>query len=190
MTVLFPFAGERGGYFHAGAGFQILIWVMSASGFSIIISDAKRRFVWDDPKSFDIFGAGLIVVLAAVSSYTAVDKLGISKTDKQDWNQPHNKYEMIGSELSKIGLGKKELVMINNPPGLYYAAGHWSVVIPDGDIEDVIKAADEFGAGYLILENNHPENLNEFYENPSSVGRLIYLTTLDGTHFFEISPEE
>jgi len=189
MSVLFPFSGQRGGYFHAGAGFQILFWVMSASGFSIILSGTKRKFEWDDPKAFNIFGAGVIIILAAVCLYTAINRLGLSENNQPSWNQAYARHEMIDVELSKIGLGKEDLVMINNPPGLYYATDRWSVVIPDGDIDQLLKVSDEFGVRYLVLEKNHPENLNELYEQPSSTGRLNYLSTSDGAHFFEIKPE-
>ncbi len=192
MSILFPYAGKRGGYFHSGAGWQIFIWVLSACGFSDIIKRGKQALNWKDPKAFDVFGAGLIVILAAVSAYTAFDKLGVAGGQTTRWDQDYENFLLIGSELEKIGLEKTDLVLINNPPGLYFAANQWSIVIPDGGIDDLLQAAEDYNAQYLILEKNHPDGLDDLYSLPANNEdeRLKFLFSSNGNHFFKIFPGE
>jgi len=59
------------------------------------------------------------------------------------------------------------------------------IVIPNGDLDTLLAAAQEYHAKYLILEKNHPQLLDELYTSPRSQGKLRYLQSGDGTHFFQ-----
>jgi len=92
----------------------------------------------------------------------------------------------VGRVIEEIGAEPGDLVMINNPPGLYAAIGRESIVIPDGSINEVVEAANEFNVRYFVLEANHPEGLSELYKDPISQGKLEYLYTESGSHYFSI----
>ena len=88
--------------------------------------------------------------------------------------------------IEEIGAEPGDKVMINNHPGLYAATGRESIVIPDGSINEVVEEANEFNVRYIVLEVNHPEGLSELYKYPTSRGKLEYIYTESGNHYFSI----
>ena len=48
--------------------------------------------------------------------------------------------------------------MVNNPPGFTYQTDLQSIVIPYGSAADLLRAADQFEATWLILDANRPEH--------------------------------
>jgi hypothetical protein len=48
MTIVFPFAGARGSFFHAGAAFQPYWWVMAPIGLNMVIKAARKRGMFAD----------------------------------------------------------------------------------------------------------------------------------------------
>ena len=88
--------------------------------------------------------------------------------------------------IEEIGAEPGDKVMINNHPGLYAATGRESIVIPGGSINEVVEAANEFNVRYIVIEVNHPEGLFELYKYPTSRGKLEYIYTESGNHYFSI----
>jgi hypothetical protein len=46
MTIAFPFAGARGGFFHSGASFQILLWALAPIGLDRVYLWGSRNRSW------------------------------------------------------------------------------------------------------------------------------------------------
>ena len=78
------------------------------------------------------------------------------------------------------------IVMVNNPPSFTYQTGLPSIVVPYGDEIDLLRAADQFGATWLVLDANRPEPLAGLYAAPNSERRLIPATTFGSIYVLEI----
>ncbi|RLD08086.1 MAG: hypothetical protein DRI65_03210 [Chloroflexota bacterium] len=190
MTIIFPFAGPRGGFLHSGAALQPLMWGLAGCGFERLMNLGVQRRNWTKGKATILFSLSLIIVLASATAFVYSESVIGGDFRAPIWNQSYKNGLEIDKILEEIGAGPDDMVMINNPPGLYASTGRQSIVIPDGDIKTVLEAADEFNSRYLILEVNHPVGLNEFYQDPISVGSLEFLFTKAGTHYFRINLDQ
>jgi len=187
MTVVFPFAGMRGGLFHSGAALQPVIWVLAARGFFSFINWGERHRNWNCDKAQLVFGGSLIVLLAGLSIFTLFDRVIGTDVNLPVWNQSFIANQAIGEEINKLDGDSDKLVMLNNPPGFYVATGRSAVVIPNGDLAELIEAAKKYGVSFLALDRNHPEELAVIYEAPALNENLIYLGSSGGIKFFKFS---
>ncbi|MCX6035628.1 MAG: hypothetical protein NTV38_11735 [Chloroflexi bacterium] len=74
MTVVFPFAGARGGYFHSGASMQTVWWALAPVGLDRFIAWGSRKRSWNTAQAGTIFRSGMVVLAALL---TAVIVYGI-----------------------------------------------------------------------------------------------------------------
>lgn len=189
MTVIFPFAGQRGGFLHSGAALQPLLWALAGCGFDKLIDIGVEKRGWETGKATLLFGVSLFFVLACATGFVYSDRVIGGDLQYPQWNRSFQTSLEISHAVEEIGAEQSDLLMINNPPGLYAATGRQSIVIPNGDIKTVLEAANEFNLKYLVLEVNHPAELNELYQNPTSVGALEYILTRAEIHYFRINPD-
>ncbi len=70
MTLVFPFQGARGGFFHAGAALQPLLWSAAALGFDRVIQWGAYRRGWDLTQSARVFAAGIIVMVLLLAQWS------------------------------------------------------------------------------------------------------------------------
>lgn len=190
MTLVFPFAGARGGFFHSGAALQPLIWALSAAGMEPFIQWGVRKRRWRERTSWLVFPAELIA-LAIFFTAVVYHSLVIGPDAAQPaWGQTESVYRLADASLSEEGMGPVDLVMVNNPPGYFVATGRSSVVIPDGDETTLLSVASRYRPAYLILEQNHPAGLDDLYQHPRDLSGLKYLRSDGNVHFFRfIYPE-
>ncbi len=186
MTVLFPFQGARGGFFHAGAALQPLIWVLSAVGFSSFIDWGVERRSWIQSQAWRTLGIGLVLLSFGTSVFVVKDRVVGEDIQAPRWNESFRQYQTIGDTLVQLGAEKKDVVMINNPPGFYVATRFKSIVVPDGDLQTLLQAANKYQAEYLVLDRNVPQGLRNVYQNPENNPGLTYLQTENGVHYFKI----
>lgn len=186
MTVVFPFAGQRGGFLHSGAALQPLLWAMAGCGFEKLIDFGIKKRNWETGKATLLFGTTLFTILACATGFVYTERVIGGDLHNPQWNRSNRTALEVGRIIEEIGAGHDDIVMINNPPGLYAATGRKSIVIPDGSINEVVEAAIEFNVRYIVLEANHPEGLSGLYQNPSSQGELEYISTVSGSHYFSI----
>jgi len=186
MTILFPLQGARGGFFHAGAALQPLIWSVAAVGLSSLVEWGVKQRNWIYRQAWSILGIGLVIISILTTSYIFKIRVIGEDLTSPAWNQPMKEYKMIGNTLAKLGAEKNDLVMINNPPGYYIATHSPSIVVPEGGKKALFEAAERYGAKYLILDRNTPESLSEVYQRPEGHPGLIYLKTKEDIHYFKI----
>lgn len=189
MTVVFPFAGMRGGLFHSGAALQPLIWVLAAKGFYVFIGWGKRYRNWNCDKAQILFGGSLILILAGLSIFTLFDRVIGADISRPVWNQSYIVHQTIGEEIKRLDTNSNKLVMLNNPPGFYVASGRSAVVIPNGDVLELLAAAKRYGVSFLVLDSNHPKELSSLFENPELNENLIYLGSNNGIKIFQFHKE-
>jgi hypothetical protein len=186
MTLLFPLQGARGGFFHAGAALQPLIWSVAAAGLSRLVEWGVEQRNWIYQQAWRMLGIGLVVIFFLTTSYIVKNRVIGEDVSSPVWNQPINEYKMIGNTLARLGVKKNDLVMINNPPGYYVATRSPSIVIPEGGKKALLEAAERYRAKYLILDRNTPESLSDVYRKPEGHQGLVYLKTKEDIHYFKI----
>ncbi len=189
MTVIFPFAGGRGGFFHSGAALQPLVWAAAPLGLEAFIGWGVRRRGWQSRPATLVFGSGLILLVVLITGMIAPRRI-IGDSDKNNgWNASTTQYQQIEAALVELDAAPQDGVVVNDPPGFYVATGRWAVANPNGGADSQAAVAARYGARYLLLENNHPQFLEDLYTNPRDLTGLRFLRTVNGAHLFEfVSP--
>lgn len=186
MTLVFPFAGARGGYFHSGSAIQPLIWALFPIGFQSFIDFGVKKRNWNAKVAGKVFAMGFMliaIVLSGVLFFARVSGFNGTNT----WDYSHQQYMRIANILNELDIDYSETIMVNNPPGFYLASGRTSIVIPDGDVSTLIKAARKYNANYLVLEPNHPAGLNDVFLFPNNYPDLVYLQRIDSAIIFRLT---
>ena len=189
MTIIFPFAGTRGGFFHASAAVQPLFWAVTAVGLEHFISWGEKRRGWNKQQALPIFSVGIIVLALTVSFYIFHDRVIGKDWQLPVWNSSNQKYQKIEGELKRLGLSDEEVILINNPPGYWIANERSALSVPDGGVETLIELVNDFNVHYLVLEKDHPVGLNHLYSSPSKYANLERLSTVDDSHILLIFHE-
>jgi hypothetical protein len=185
MTLVFPFAGSRGGLFHSGAALQPILWALAVVGLMDFITWGVNQRGWIKKQAELVLGLGLTLFLAGMTLFIVQDRVIGRDISQPKWNQSYGEHLEIGKELNQLGIGVESLIMINNPPGLYIATDRPSVVIPNGGVDTLIRSAEELGAEMLILEANHPDALDYLYSEPQKENKLEYIQTVSYVHYFK-----
>ena len=196
MTVVFPFAGARGGFFHSGAALQPVWWALAPLGLERAIEWGRRKRGWEASQAGSIFRpamVGLAVLLTAGIFWgRLIGETGgqaLRSYPGQAWNQEDIVYSQINTYLVKQGAAAEDVVMVANPPGFYLASGNPAIAVPDGDVNTLLTAARRYNAHYLVLEAaSVPANILPVYNNPQGQADLIYLGEVGNARIFIIRP--
>jgi hypothetical protein len=197
MTVAFPFAGARGGFFHSGAALQTIWWVMASVGLERLVQWGGRRRGWKVTQARSVFQIGLVslaVVLTAVVVWTRVISGNTSFTNNprggQGWGLENSAYSHINEYLISQGEAAGDVVMVANPPGFFLASGNPAIAVPDGDVNTVLAAARRYHALYLVLEEDSvPAGLLPVFDNPKDQMTLTYLGEIEHARIFRIQDQ-
>jgi hypothetical protein len=188
MTVVFPYAGINGSFFHSGAAIQPLFWAAAPIGIEVVIGWLAAKRGWRKGGQVLRFVEGLLIATCLVLSLlmyfqrvAGVDDKGLA------WNHSDVRYRLVESKLVDFGAKPGEVVMVNNPPGYYAAVQRPGVVIPFGDEAMLREAAAQFGARYLILEENDAGHLAQLFSTPGDIPGLKYLGEVEGTKLYAIA---
>ncbi len=185
MSIIFPFPGVRGGFFHAGAVLQPLLWAFAVIGLDQFITWAAAIRSWQKEQAFRVLGTGVVLILTALSAFVFQQRVLFD--DGAAWNKYADDYEVIAGDLNEIGVSKDAVVMVNNPPGFSNQSGMSSLVIPNGGEALIAQVAERYGASVLILEANHPAALDQLYEDPHNSQVFEFLIDVNGTYIFSLS---
>ena len=134
---------------------------------------------------------GLAVLLTAVIVWSRVIGGNAGLADPanpgQAWNQEGFAYSQIDNYLVLKGAATGDTIMVADPPGFYLASGNPSIAVPDGDINTLLAAAQQYHALYLILEDGSiPAGLIPVYDNPNGQMDLTYLGEVEHARIFRI----
>ncbi len=192
MTITFPFAGARGGFFHSGAALQPVWWALAPVGLERVIEWAKQKRGWDVARAGKAFRSvliGLVVILTAAIVWGRVmgGKSGqaLQLSSGQAWGQENSAYSQMHKYLVSQGMAAADVVMVANPPGFYLASGNLAIAVPEGDVNTLLTVARRYNVLYLILEEGSvPAGLLPVYENPEGQTDLIYLGKVENARIF------
>lgn len=186
MTIVFPFAGLRGGFIHSSAATQIVFWAVVPSGLDIIIKFISKKRQWKQGHAYRLFSISLIIFM--ILSTIAIHYLRIKGTAPGEhlWTKHEQQYARVYAKLREIGFTEHDVVMVKNPPGWFYVTGQPAIVIPDGDEAIILEAADKFSATFILIEMDHVEGLNNLFEEKTSTVGFEYLSEVDGIQIYRI----
>jgi hypothetical protein len=188
MTLAFPFAGARGGFFHSGAAVQMVWWMLAPVGLEQIIMWSSRKRGWNALQAGTVFRpamVGLALLLTLVVVYSRV----IGGGGGTVWGQEDVAYRQVASKLVFKGMSGNSVVMVANPPGFYLASGNQAVAVPNGNLATLMDVAKRYRAEYLVLEAvSTPAGLKPVYDHPSDQAGLRFLGDVGGLHTYAIQP--
>jgi hypothetical protein len=188
MTISFPFAGARGGFFHSGAALQTVWWVLAPVGLDRIITWGSRIRGWNAVQAGQVFRPALVamaILLTLIVVYSRV----LGGGGGTAWGQEDVLYKQAVGALISGGMEADAVVMVANPPGFYLASGNPAIAVPDGDLNTLMSVAKRYGATFLVLEaGSTPAGLSPVHDNPTGQPGLKYLTDVGGLHTYAILP--
>jgi hypothetical protein len=186
MTLVFTFAGDRGGLFHSTSALLPFCYAAAPIGLDAIIDwIAYRRRTWNAARAKSIFSVALVTYALVLSFFIYRGRvLGPDAADPI-WNQSDRVYETIGQWLRDRG-EVDPIVMVNNPPGFTYQTGLRSIVVPYGSGIDLLKAAHQFGARWVALDPHRPDALAEWYHDPQQAQGLRLRQEFGPVKLFEV----
>lgn len=187
MTLVFPFAGARGGFLHSGAALQILWWVLVPIGLEKALTWGVQKRNWVQDQAGRILPVLTIALMLLVTIVITSGRLGLGRNPS--WGSELEKYSQAGAYLAQQGIGQSEVVIISNPPGFWLASGHPAIALPDGDVSTLEALACRYNARVVILEEGSiPRGLLVILDYPDDFPALIHLGTMEDIHVFEIRP--
>lgn len=188
MTIVFPFQGGRGGFFHAGAGFQVLLWSLVPVGLLEFVNWGRRKRDWSPESAFVKFGIGIVGLTILVTGFVSWQRLTGASGAVSAWGAKERAYEEVEAYLKENHVVPTDIVMVNNPPGYFAVTRRQAIVIPDGDLETALRAAEKYQARYMILDQNYPQGLEDIYREPGNYPGMQYLETIAYMHVYMLEP--
>jgi hypothetical protein len=182
MTLVFTFAGDRGGLFHSSSALLPFFFAAVPIGLDALIA---RRSTWNARQARSIFGAFVVLLAIVLSVFVWSGRVIGSGVADPIWNQADREYSAIGRWLADRG-EQDPIVLVNNPPAFYYHTGLRSIVIPAGDVSTLLRAADQFGATWLALDQNHVRELDDLYASPENQVGLHFRARFNSILLFEV----
>jgi hypothetical protein len=181
MTVIFPFAGSRGSFFHAGAAFQPFWWVAAPIGLDAVISWLRRRGQFTDRNAPYVF-QGILVLLAIFMTAYLVNIRVLS-----GWAKDDAIYASVEKLFQDNGISPMDVVIVRNPPGYYINSGRPAISLPFGDESTILQVAERYQADYLVLEKGGTfESIQDLYDDPQSNPSFFYLGEVDDAKLYRI----
>ncbi len=183
MTLVFPFAGSRGSFLHAGAAFQPLWWAAAIPGLDLLTQKARQRG-WFTPHAFVLFRAMLVVVMAILTTF-----LVHTRATQADWAAFDRAYRHAEQILLENGASAQDAVVAANSPGYFVVTGRSAVTVPSEDPAVLQILMSLFHTRYLVLEEKYmPDPFKAVYNFPQNQPGLKYLGGFDQVRIFEIEP--
>ncbi|NLX08951.1 MAG: hypothetical protein GXY36_04800 [Chloroflexi bacterium] len=151
MTLVFAYPGLRGGLFHSSSALLPFWAALGVIGLDSALDWAAARRGWRAPEARIVFGGALLVLAALLSG-------GMLLARGPELNDNAVFYRTLGADLPADAV-----VMINDPPGLYYHAGRGGVVVPNAAPDVIPEIARRYGVTHLLLDANRTAPFDGLY---------------------------
>lgn len=156
-SLAFTFPGWRGGFFHASAPLLPFLAAWGVVGLDTVIRWAsRRRRHWNRRWAQLVFTWAAVIAAVALSLYVSSNKLPA-------WRESGAAYQKVDRWLDRHNIPKEAGIMVGNPPGFWYHTRRTAVVVPNENVERLLKAARAYRVEYLLLDWNCPAPLYGLY---------------------------
>jgi hypothetical protein len=183
MTIIFPFAGSRGGFLHSGAALQPLWWALAPTGIDRLVKWASVKRSWKPDEALKVFlfgSLGISIMISGVIFYERV-------FTPPGWGIESSVYRRVELFLENSKASADDGVIVGNPPGFYNVSNRPAIAVPNENLDTVLALAKRYKVHYLILDKEGmPKPLINIYDNPSSYSSIQYLGEIDDTRIFFI----
>jgi hypothetical protein len=184
MTLVFPYQGARGGFFHSGAALQPLFWAVTPLGLNTFLEWGQRRRGWDKRQSGWVFKSGIVLISLILTLFVAFNRVIGSDIRQPAWDDLQRRYSKVEQELRLRQASPDSVVLVNDAPTYYLASRRPSISIPYGDTQVLLDVAQRYGGRYLLLEIEQVQD-DLLYQQPGDRPGLHYLGTVEGIRLYE-----
>ncbi|OGN75923.1 MAG: hypothetical protein A2X25_01930 [Chloroflexi bacterium GWB2_49_20] len=189
MSIIFPFAGARGGFFHSGAALQPMWWALAPVGLVTLVEWVGKKRAWNVAEASRIFLVGSVGLSILLTVIIVIGKLFSPVDGGNIWSYEYNLYREVNTKMINSDNLLNPIVVVANPPGFYLASSKNAIAIPDGDEQATLLVARRYDASYLILEEGgFPDGLIGLYQNPGQYPNFHFLGEVEGARVFRIDP--
>ena len=183
MTIIFPFAGSRGSFFHAGAAFQPFWWVAAPLGLDTVILWVRKREQFTDRNAPYVF-QGILVLLAIFMTGYLVNFRVIAS----GWAKDDLIYPSVERLFLDNGISTGDVVIVRNPPGYFIASGRPAISLPFGDKSMIMSVAERYNARYLVIEKDGTfDAIQDLYDDPQASSSIVYLGEINEAKLYRIN---
>lgn len=167
MSLVFPFAGSRGGFYHSSSALMPVLYPLAVAGIGPLGDWYARRRGQEPHNAVRLFRAGGVAIAFVVTIF-----LFNLRVVQGGWGNQFRAYQRL--QQSWAALDSRDRVAVNNPAAFWLATGIEAVVIPDGPPQVLAAVLDDYDAEWALLESDHPQELNDLYEQPADQVGLTY----------------
>jgi len=186
MTIIFPFAGSRGSFFHAGAAFQPYWWVAAPIGLDAVLAWLRSRGQFKD-RNAPHFLQGVLVLLAIFMTLYLVNIRVIAS----GWAKDDFIYPSVEKMFLDNGISPRDVVIVRNPPGYFIASGRPSISLPFGDESTLLAVAKKYEARYLVIEKDGTfAAIQDLYDDPHNNPAFVYIGEVNEAKLYRIEVED
>lgn len=172
MSVVFPFAGSRGGFFHSSSALMPVLYPLAVVGIHSLGNSYALRRKLDPELSAKVFLTGVVAIAIVATGF-----LFNVRVIRQEWGHQFRRYQTLDQRWR--GLSENDRVAVNNPAAFWLATGVQAVVIPDGPPALLVAVMADYEVDWAVLESDHPRELNGLYDTPGDRAGLIYQETIE-----------
>lgn len=184
MTLVFPFAGARGAFFHAGAALQPIWWSLAPLGLDAVLVFLRNRG-WGNDQTRLIFRSALVMITVILTVFVVQLRLF-----SIGWGEGEDNYPKVEQFLVGKGISDHDIVIVRNAPGYYLETGRSAISIPYGGEQAILDVSRQFGADYLIVESEAAlKQILSLYQSPQNHDHFDYLGEVDEIRIFKITFE-
>jgi hypothetical protein len=181
MTIIFPFAGSRGSFFHAGAALQPLFWVLTPFALDEVVAWARSRGRFTN-HAYVVFRIILIQVVIMLSVWVVW-----ARVIQNGWEEGELAYPAVEQFLVDHGATPGESIIVLSAPGYYMMTGRPAFVQPYGDVDTLLAVAKRYDVHYFAFEaQGKLENLRDLYDYPEMYPEIEYLGEVNDTRIYRI----
>ena len=186
MILIFPLAGARGSFFHAGAAFQPFWWALAPVGLSRLVNLLYSRKILTAKHAGTVFQSFLVLISLLLS--IVIVRLRILQPGWQPEEELYIKVEQI---LVEQGASPDEIAIVRNPAGYYIVNGRPTIVMPPGGPDTILALAKHYSASYFVLEpGGILEEYQQLYQQYEINPGLKYIGEVDGARLYAVHTAE
>ena len=181
MTLIFPFAGARGSFFHSAAALQPLFWALAPLGLEHAVAWARKRNRFTE-HAYVVFRIALVQIVVILSGWAVWIRI-----IQEGWQEGELDYPAVEQFLVEHGAQADESVIALNSPGFTMMTDREAYSQPYGNLDTLLEVAERYDIEYYIFQpEGRIESLRSLYDNPQGDPRFQYLGEVNDIRIFRL----